>query len=215
MDGIRTKALAASMAAATAVVLAVILALHPRGRAARKDYVYMVYRSRTELRYYGAKDRLVDGIDAYIKATAPESMVNGLALLDMSDKYSIDLRFMLAQARLESNFGTAGMARKTHSIFNVYAYDGASFDKISKDGRYAHPDKSIEPYCRLLRDHYLRDGTTEYDLLDRFINDEGKRYASSDCYERDLRNIFAAMESAEISALYDEYLKYKTILLIR
>ena len=84
----------------------------------KPDFWYQIYQERTELKYWSSKDSLVTAIDNYIITTAPESTVDGLFLLNKCQEYNVDLVFVLAQATLESQFGTTGMAKKTNSVFS-------------------------------------------------------------------------------------------------
>ena len=178
------------------------------------DYTYEVYRSRIELHYQGAKDALVSTIDKYIDSIAPNSCVNGIKLVELCDKYNVDVRLVLAQAHLESHFGTLGIASKTNSIFNVLAFDGRSADDMNKKGHgYSHPDHSIEPYLILLNKKYLVGGKTEKDLLHKFVDVDNKRYASNPNYEDQLIGIYDRMnEQTDIVKKLNEFNKYKTIL---
>lgn len=177
-----------------------------------KDYNYEIYRARTELHYEGLKDSLVTQVDRYIQITAPGSSVDGLVLVEMCDKYNINLKFALAQGHLESHFGTKGIASKTNSVFNVFSFDGLSADQIIKKGRgYKHPNFSIEPYCRLLTERYLVDKTEE-DLFIKFEDINGNRYASDKKYEERLLNIYKSIDSVANLGVYKDYIKYKIIL---
>lgn len=177
-----------------------------------KDYNYEIYRARTELHYEGLKDSLVTQVDLYIQTTSSGSSVDGLVLVEMCDKYNINLKFALAQGHLESHFGTKGIASKTNSVFNVFSFDGLSADQIIKKGRgYKHPNFSIEPYCRLLTERYLVDKTEE-DLFIKFEDINGNRYASDKKYEERLLNIYKSIDSVANLGVYKDYIKYKIIL---
>lgn len=177
-----------------------------------RDYNYGIYRARTELHYEGLKDSLVTQVDRYIQATSPGSSVDGLVLVEMCDKYNINLKFALAQGHLESHFGTKGIASKTNSVFNVFSFDGLSADQIIKRGRgYKHPNFSIEPYCRLLTEKYLVDKTEE-DLFIKFEDINGNRYASDKKYEERLLNIYKSIDSVANLGVYKDYTRYKIIL---
>lgn len=178
-----------------------------------KNYSYEIFKSKAELAYYSTKDDLVKCLDTYIRSIAETSVMNGSAFIDISDKYNLDLRFMIAQAQIESAFATTGIAAKTNSAFNVMAYDGRSAnDMIKKGHNYKHPDLSIEPYAKLLVNDYLVDGKTEMDMLVKYVNKSGKRYASSTTYEQSLRNAYNQLiNDTNINALYSEYQKYKLI----
>lgn len=132
---------------------------------------------------------LVNEVNDYInKASKNKSTLDGSIVVDKCLEYDIDLCFVLAQGEIESHFGTEGLARKTNSVFNVLAFDGHSYSEISHNGKYNHPNNSVEPYLSLLRNCYLVDGKTEYDMLNEFVNNQGKRYASSKTYEINLKN---------------------------
>lgn len=177
------------------------------------DYESMVQRDRKELHYQGLKDQLVEATDTYIQSIGKGSCLNGITLVEICEKYNIDLKFALAQGHIESHFGTKGIAAKTNSVFNVMSFDGLSADQIIKKGKgYAHPDHSVEPYAKLLTDKYLVDKTEE-DLFIEFINIYGERYASNKNYEKQLLDIYNNIDSiVKISDIYNEYKRYKIIL---
>lgn len=178
----------------------------------KENYSYQIFRSKAELAYYSTKDELVKEIDEYIQSFAPNSALNGFAIVEACEEYKIDVRFVLAQGQVESAFGTKGIAAKTNSVFNVLAYDGRSAkDMVKKGHGYHHPDQSIRPYLELLANDYLID-KNEMDLMKNFVNKEGKRYASSNSYEQSIRCAFATItENTNISNLWSEYMKYKII----
>lgn len=179
----------------------------------KKPYSYEIYERKTELKYEEVRADLLRAVDSYIREKSPNSVMNSFAFLDASDEYDIDLRFMLAQCQLESNFSTAGIAMKTLSAFNVYAYDGKSASKMMEENhKYRHPDLSIADYCKMLNSKYIVAGKTEFDMMDKYVNAEGKRYASSPDYEMRLRMIFDTISNeTQIGSLYQEYIKYKII----
>ena len=177
-----------------------------------KDYPYQVYRGNIELKLQQSKGQLVDEIDKYIKSVAPNSILNARILLETCEEYNIDIKFVLAQGHIESHFGTKGMALKTNSVFNVFAYDGKNYGQICKKGKYSHPDHSIRPYLELLANDYMVEGKCEYDLLDEFVNKNGDRYASALDYESKLNNTFINIsDSTNIDELYKQYRKYQML----
>ena len=177
----------------------------------KSDFWYAIYQERTELKYWSSKDSLVTAIDNYIITTAPESTVDGLFLLNKCQEYNVDLVFVLAQATLESHFGTTGMAKKTNSVFNIGAYDGKSIHAISSKYKYENPNLSIDPYLTLLNDSYL-DGKSEEELLSNFVNKHGKRYASYKNYEKELQIIIKRIEDdTDIVKAYSRFLKYQNL----
>ena len=177
-----------------------------------ENYVFKIFRDNLELDYYGAKDTLVDAIDAYIKEIAPASVMNGLAFVNNCDEDNMDLFFVIAQAQVESSFATTGLGHKMNSAFNVKAYDGKGSKHMDK---HSHPDESIEPYIKLLKNDYLYDVSTgetktEMDLMNNYVNFEGKRYATNPEYERMMLSTYKKLTD-RYGNLYDEYLKFKTL----
>jgi flagellum-specific peptidoglycan hydrolase FlgJ len=183
-------------------------------RIENNNYSCRVYRDKIELKYQNSKSLIIDEVDKYIKNVAPTSSLNAITLFNLCEEYDVDVKFALAQGHIESHFGTKGMAKKTNSVFNVFAFDGESFHKISKKGKYSHPDYSIEPYLNLIRSNYLIDGKSEYDLMEKFINQDGKRYASDPLYESKLRSKFEYIsENTNLDELLSNYNMYKIILM--
>ena len=172
-----------------------------------KNYVFEVYRENLELDYYKSKDVLVDVVDSYIKEVAPSSIMNGIAFVNKCDEYNMNLFFVMAQAQVESAFATKGLGQKMNSAFNVKAYDGKGSKYMDK---YHHPDESIEPYIVLIKNDYMGDSKTEMDLMDNYVNFEGKRYATNPDYEAMMLSTYKKLID-RYDKVYDEYLKYKTL----
>jgi len=166
------------------------------------------------LKYNAAKLELVNEVDNYIKSVASQSSLDGYVIVEECLNNSIDICFVLAQGESESHFGTAGLARRTNSVFNVYAFDGHSHEQISEKGKYKHPNYSVAPYIELLKNDYLVNGKTEYDLMDgEYVNKHGKRYASSETYEKTLLAKYTKIrQSTKIDSLSQETNKYKLFL---
>ena len=174
---------------------------------AENNYVFEVYRENLELDYYRSKDALVDVVDSYIKEVAPSSIMNGIAFVNKCDEYNMNLFFVMAQAQVESAFATKGLGQKMNSAFNVKAYDGKGSKYMDK---YHHPDESIEPYIVLIKNDYMGDSKTEMDLMDNYVNFEGKRYATNPDYEAMMLSTYKKLID-RYDKVYDEYLKYKTL----
>ena len=173
----------------------------------KKNYVFDVYREILELDYYRSKDALVDVVDSYIKEVAPSSVMNGIAFVNKCDEYNMNLFFVIAQAQVESSFATKGLGQKMNSAFNVKAYDGKGSKYMDK---YDHPDDSIEPYIILVKKNYMGDSKTEMDLMNNYVNFEGKRYATNPDYEEMMLSTYKKLIN-RYDKVYDEYLKYKTL----
>lgn len=145
-------------------------------------------QQRRKQYYESITSELVIAVSDYITTHDNNSQLSANLIISLSDLYDINLKFILAQAHLESHFGTQGLAKHTNSIFNVGTYDDGQILH-----RYEHPNESIEPYLQLLRNNYLIDKTEE-DLLEKFIDRNGSRYASSQQYEKDLSRIIRNIE---------------------
>ena len=155
-------------------------------------------------------DTLISEVDTYIQTVAPGSNLSGYAVVDACLKYDMDIVFVLAQGQKESHFGTAGIARKTNSVFNVMSYDNRSADEIISRGHgYSHPDQSVEPYMRLIRNDYMVEGKTIQDLMVCFVNKNGHRYASNPQYEKSLQHLYNKINNTtRISELYNKCTSY-------
>lgn len=138
------------------------------------------------------KELLVAEVERCISGSSGgESQLTATNLVDLCLDYDVDICFVIAQAHVESHFGTRGMAQKTHSVFNVGAGDGYQYDAIQKIYKYEHPDSSVAPYLDLLTASYLVEGRTEHDLMHDFTTPNGKRYATNPEYEKKLRYRYA------------------------
>ena len=178
-----------------------------------KGYPFEIMRQEAELSYNENKSRLVHIVDDYIKTIAPNSSLTGYCIVTNCEKYDLDIKFVLAQGQVESQFGTKGLATKTNSVFNVGAYDGKTYEEINGKYKYKHPDFSVEPYMQLLYKDYITGTTTELDLMRKYINKSGKRYASNTNYENDLLNIYKQIEdNTNISELQGDMRRYRIIL---
>lgn len=134
---------------------------------------------------------LIIEVDRYITKQFPRSRLNAESLVAVCLEYDFDICFALAQGTIESGLGTAGVARKTNSPWNVGAYDGRSARSMARKGLgYDHPDESIEPYVQLVKRKYLGKNKDIHDLMKNYITLSGHRYASSPTYESELRRTY-------------------------
>ena len=177
-----------------------------------KNYPFEVMKHEAELSYNEFKCELVKITKNYIDSVAPTSGLNGYAIVDLCEQYDLDIKFVLAQGQVESHFGTTGMAVKTNSVFNVGAFDGDTYENINGRYKYKHPDYSIEPYILLLYKDYIVGKKTELDLLGKYVNKNGKRYASGPDYERKLMTLYKKIDvTTNITYLQGEMRRYKII----
>lgn len=107
-------------------------------------------------------------------------------LVDVSINTGFDLPFLMAAAHQESCFGATSRAKRTNSVFSEGCYDNGQ-NVVT----YNDPNDSVMGYVKLLRNDYLIDGKTLFDLLKpgQFVNYNGDRYASDTNYEKDIKNI--------------------------
>lgn len=176
------------------------------------NYPFTVMKHEAVLSYNEYKSRLVKEVKHYIDSVAPTSTLSGYAIVDLAEKYDLDIKFVLAQGQLESHFGTTGMAVKTNSVFNVGAYDSMKFENINGKFKYRHPDFSIEPYMQLLYKNYITGSKTELDLMAKYVTKGGRRYSSNNNYEREMLALYKKIdETTGISRLQGEVRRYRII----
>lgn len=148
-----------------------------------------------ELNYLEAKTTLTREVQSYIDKVAPTSNVRGYAIVDECEKYGIDICFVLAQAELESHFGTKGLGSRFNNVFNVDVHDKVKGKSdMNKKYIYQYPNQSIEPYLQLLTNKYLVN-KLESDLLVKYVDVNGSRYASDTDYEAKLRSKYNSITS--------------------
>lgn len=143
----------------------------------------------TQSQYKVVKRKLVQSVNEYINSNYPQSKLSGEAIVRLCVKHDFDICFALAQAEIESHLGTKGVAARTNSPWNVGAHNGRTAEQMKTRGfGYTHPNHSIEPYIRLVKDNYLGNKKTFNNLMCRYVSLGGKRYASDPNYERKLAN---------------------------
>lgn len=198
----------------TAVATAYVATEYEKSVYDPTSYVRDVHVHRLESKFDASREALAVEVDKYINTVAPTAVLDALNIIDLCSEYNVDIRLVLVQGHVESHFGTKGTAVRTNSVFNVGAYDGDSANKQIKNGfGYKHPDYSIEPYLKLLTTSYLVNGKTELDLINKFVNSEGKRYASATNYEEMLKIRWEKIDSiADITSKYEDYKMYKLML---
>lgn len=149
----------------------------------KKHDVSIDYIRENELLYFETKSKLVTEIQNYVTKIAPSSSLRVWELVEICLEEEVDIAFVLAQGEVESKFGTKGTASATNSVWNVGAFDTLSREKIDKKFKYQHPNLSIKPYVDLLKTKYLNNKTI-YDLFEDFVDEDGRRYASYEHYEK-------------------------------
>lgn len=187
----------------------ILLLMIGQCRHYRTNYKYD-YLEEVSLSYWNCKYEIVQDMDKFIYSKVENTNISSIELLNLCEKYNIDIRLPLSQGLIESHYGTKGLATKTNSIFNMGAYDGWKYDKILGIYKYTHPNKSIEPYLKSLSKNYLGEDKTEADLLKNFVNSNGSRYASYKGYESELRLTWEEINNTtRLDSLLQEYNYYK------
>ena len=154
---------------------------HHKSKYPQYSYAYDCIME-AELKYWETKANLVKEVQNYIDSVAPTSNLRAYAIVDECERFNIDLVFVLTQGEIESHFGTKGLGSKLNNVFNIGVFDGLSADKINKQYKFDYPNQSIEPYLELLNERYLVN-KVEADLMNKYVDVNGKRYDSNPDYE--------------------------------
>lgn len=136
---------------------------------------YIIQQKKDSLR-----NLMIREVQDFIDNKAPKAHSDIAALLvDNGLNEDIDIAFMMAQAHLETNFGTAGAGKPSsrHSLFGV-------------NGKFKNYSDAIVKYTQLLKKNYLTHGRTEQDLLSKYTTSRGSRYCPNPSYEATLRNYY-------------------------
>lgn len=152
------------------------------------------------------RTELIQEVDKYISKLFPNSRLTAQTLVTTCEVHNFDIVFAMAQGQIESGFGTAGKAKHTNSVWNVGQHDGRSITTMNKLGlNFTHPDRSIEPYIVLVKTNYLGDKRTYNDLMNRYVNLSGHRYASNPRYETSLRQTYnRIVRTTRIQELFNQ-----------
>lgn len=169
-----------------------------------KEEVDSLKKEMCKYKYHIYQEKLTDMIEEYIDRNSQGSIISADTIVKYSLKYDVSVSFVLAQAQVESHFGTRGIAKRTNSVFNVGTFDNG--DILYK---YNHPNQSIEPYIKLLKQDYLIDGKDVQDLMktNNFVNHSGYRYASNNHYEYQIRRTYNEIKDSTKIALVEDKIK--------
>ena len=175
------------------------LSSHHEGK---REYTYAMDCVReAELEYHRWYAEYVFEVQRYIETVAPTSNLRGYALVELCEKYNVDVKFALAQGEIESHFATTGLGARICNVFNVGCDDGKSIAEIGDEYKKKYPNESIEPYLKLITSRYLV-GKLEGDLMENYVDVDGKRYASNPLYEEMMRTKY---EYISRNTKIDEY----------
>lgn len=159
---------------------------HHKSKYPQYSYAYDCIME-AELKYWETKANLVEEVQNYIDSVAPTSNLRAYAIIDECERFNVDPIFVLTQGEIESHFGTRGLGSKLNNVFNIGVFDGANAETVQKKYKFDYPNQSIEPYLKLLNENYLVN-KVEADLMNKYIDVNGKRYATNPDYE----NMFKA-----------------------
>lgn len=129
-----------------------------------------------------------DYVSQVSKRSCTERKEIAKTIVDIALENDIDICFILAQGTIETHLGTTGMGRTRKSIFGVRK-------------TYRSYEHCIDSYAKLLKKSYLIKGRTEYDLMKRYVNISGSRYAGDLKYERRLKEKY--YEILNTTKIYD------------
>lgn len=146
-------------------------------------------------------------VNDWFERKTTNTMLTPSVIIEECINYDIDIVLVLSQGLLESHYGTVGVAKRTNQVFNVGAYDGLTTCEIHDNHKFKHPDQSVKPYLKLLTDRYLVN-KCEADLFNKFTDKHGKRYATAENYEKNLKLIRdEILTTTKIDSLYQSYRK--------
>lgn len=171
----------------------------------RPEHIYSTHVNRNPtVVSTSTKQLLVQEINQYINKKFPKSQLGAEVIVEKCVEHNFDPVFLLAQGVIESGLGTAGMARKSKSVWNVGASDGASIQRIAGKYKYKTMDDAVEPYILLVKKKY-KGNKSFSELMNRYVTLKGKhRYAQDPNYERTLKNQYKVISN---QTKIDEYWK--------
>ena len=144
------------------------------------------------LKFYEIKSTLSDEIDRHIACNSRDSKLNPDSIIGLCLTHEFDVVLLLAQAQIESNYGTAGQASRTNSPWNIVGQS------------YSDPNEAIEPYIILVKYPYLRERPVTV-LFESYTNAGGSRYAEDPEYEQKLRTTYYTIKNnTDIHNLFEK-----------
>lgn len=171
------------------------------------SYAYDCIRE-AELKYWETKSNLCEEVQKYILSVAPTSNLRGYAVVEECEKFNIDIKFVLAQGEVESYFATKGIGGKLHNVFNVGVFNGLTAEEVKTTYKYDYPNQSIRPYLELLHRRYLVN-KLEADLMNEYVDIDGKRYATDPAYESKLKEKYTYISMhTKIDSLQQQMINY-------
>ncbi|MCH5166953.1 MAG: glucosaminidase domain-containing protein [Erysipelotrichales bacterium] len=153
------------------------------------------------------RQELIKETKEYILKTVPKAKSNVEMVVEPMVEHAlgnnIELSFMLAQAQIETAFGTAGIGRANSkkSMFGVMKRTYETYEDC------------ILHYIVNLKKNYLVNGRTIHHLMKNYVTVSGYRYAGDRSYESKVKRLYLHIKSkTKIDSLEDEYRKIEKLL---
>lgn len=130
------------------------------------------------------RQELIIEVEEFIEASHNKDLSSetrneiAVHIVEQALEKNVDICFVVAQGKLETNLGEYGIGKTRKSIFGIYKY----FDSY-EDG--------IKFYINTLTKNYLTNGRTEHDLMQNYVHKGGYRYAENEKYEIELRGVYS------------------------
>lgn len=130
------------------------------------------------------RQELIIEVEEFIEASHNKDLSSetrneiAVHIVEQALEKNVDICFVVAQGKLETNLGEYGIGKTRKSIFGIYKY----FDSY-EDG--------IKFYINTLTKNYLTNGRTEHDLMHNYVHKGGYRYAENKKYEIELRGVYS------------------------
>ncbi len=155
-----------------------------------------------DLRFPAPGNINASSIDAFL-ANHPSPMTGlGQSFIDAQNIYSVDANYLVAQAVLESAWGTSAISQAKNNLFGYGAYDA---NPGNDAGTFPSEDYAIHFQAWEIRNNYLTSGSTLY--VSPTLQGIGVHYATDPQYANSIGTImnqFAQAEGDSVSS-YSQY----------
>lgn len=142
------------------------------------------------------RQELVNEVDKYISKKAYRQKFHkdiSEHLVEVALKNNFDIAFAMAQAEIETCFGTAGIGVSRRSMYGVYI-------------TYRSHNASTDYYIDLVKRKYLGKKRTFEQLANNYVTLSGARYSKNPKYEYHFKSAWANIKSnTKISRLQKRY----------
>ena len=125
---------------------------------------------------------------SFVLSRYKNTKLNADTIYKYCNEYDIDWKFCLSVGIVETQLGTdpkAYRAKRNNTVWSVGEVDNGKSHR-----RYNTVHEASKGFCSLINRMYKSTGKTEQELLHKFTNINGRRYASSKSYEKILKSIY-------------------------